>query len=102
MYQITQSKKQKRVTMKNRVNFAFILVLLVTLISGSASTVQAADPAGNAYIIVFKDTADPTSVAQGLAHAYGLQTGFIYEHALKGMSAILPAGRLIALQHDPR
>jgi subtilisin family serine protease len=37
-----------------------------------------------------------------LAAAYGLQPGFTYEHALKGMSAVVPAGRLAALQRDPR
>ncbi len=37
-----------------------------------------------------------------MAQAYGLQPGFTYQHALKGMSALVPAGRLNALQHDPR
>jgi subtilisin len=39
---------------------------------------------------------------RSVAQAYGLQTGFIYEHALKGMSAVVPAGRLAALEKDPR
>jgi subtilisin len=64
-------------------------------------SVQAAPP-GNSYIIVFKDMVDPASAAQGVANAYGLQPGFIYQHALKGMSALVPDGRLVALQHDPR
>ena len=53
-------------------------------------------------IIVFKDTVNPAVEAPGLAKVYELQTGFIYQHALKGMSAIVPAGRLEALKHDPR
>ena len=67
-----------------------------------ASYKQAGNPAAASYIIVFRDTADPTAAAQGLAQAYGLQPGFIYQHALKGMSALVPAGRLTGLQHDPR
>ena len=54
------------------------------------------------FIIVFKDTVNPVAEAHGVANAYGLQTGFIYQHALKGMSALVPAGRLNALQNDPR
>lgn len=54
------------------------------------------------YIIVFNETPNPTAEAHGLANAYGLQAGFIYQHALKGMSANIPAGRLEALKHDPR
>ena len=37
-----------------------------------------------------------------VARAYGLQPGFTYEHALRGMSALVPPGRLEALQRDPR
>ena len=51
---------------------------------------------------MFKDTVNPHAAAPEFAKAYGLQPGFIYEHALKGMSAVVPEGRLIALQHDPR
>jgi subtilisin family serine protease len=88
--------------MKSKFTFMVILVLLFTLFAGSASSVQAANPAGMPYIIVFKDTVNPAVAAPGVANAYGLQVGFVYQHALKGMSAVVPAGRLVALQHDPR
>ncbi len=77
----------------------FIAVLLSLAVPG---VVYAAPPSGDAYIIVFKDTVDPNGEAPGLAKAYGLQAGFIYSHALKGMSAVVPEGRLNALRHDPR
>lgn len=67
-----------------------------------AGPVQAVSQDAAPYIIVFKDSVNPTAEAPGLAKAYGLQTGFIYQYALKGMSAVVPAGRLTALQHDPR
>ena len=79
--------------------FMAIVLALGLLPLGS---VQAVNPDAASYIIVFKDSVNPTIEAPGLAKAYGLQTGFIYKHALKGMSAVVPAGRLIALQHDPR
>jgi hypothetical protein len=36
---------------------------------------------------------NPAAEAPRLAKAWGLQAGFIYEHALKGMSGLVPAGR---------
>ena len=78
-----------------------LFAILLSLATPGGS-VQAAKPAGAPYIIVFKEAVDPTAAAHGLARAYGLQAGFVYQHALKGMSALVPAGRLTALQHDPR
>jgi subtilisin family serine protease len=63
---------------------------------------QSDQAAGKPYVIVFKDSVDPNGEAPGLAKAYGLQAGFVYQHALKGMSAIVPEGRLNGLKHDPR
>ncbi len=91
--------------MNRKWNLFTIVVLLSALFGGtavSAVSAHAAHADTAPYIIVFKDTVDPSGAAQGLAKAYGLQSGFIYQHALKGMSASVPAGRLIALQHDPR
>jgi len=79
---------------------ALIAILLNLAAPGAAF---AADkPAAGRYIIVFKDTVDAGVQAPGLARSYGLQTGFIYTHALSGMSAVVPAGRLEALRRDPR
>ncbi len=77
---------------------AIFAILFGLIAPGFASAAPATAP----YIIVFKDSVNPAVEAPGLAKAYGLQTGFIYQHALKGMSAEVPAGRLMALQHDPR
>lgn len=66
------------------------------------SPALAAGPTSKPYIIVFKDSVDPNGIAPGLANAFGLQAGFIYQHALKGMSAFIPEGRLKALENDPR
>jgi hypothetical protein len=82
------------------------IMVIITFLLGLVSpgpVFAAANPVGSPYIIVFKNTvAEPTAAAQGVANAYGLQPGFIYQHALKGMSALVPDGRLVALQHDPR
>ncbi len=88
--------------MKTKCNSLIVLILMATLLVGAPGQVQAANPTSAPYLIVFKDTIDPNAEAPGLARAYGLQIGFIYQHALKGMSALVPEGRLNALQHDPR
>lgn len=55
------------------------------------------------YIIVLQD--DVTGVpeaASDMARAHGLSRGFLYQHSIRGFSATVPAGRLAALQRDPR
>src|SRR5512142_2718636 len=78
-----------------------IAAMLFSLATPGAAS-AAPNPTGAPYVIVFKATVNPASEAPGLARAHGLQAGFIYQHALKGMSALVPAGRLEALKHDPR
>lgn len=79
-----------------------VLVAFLLSLAAPAGAVQAANPEAKPYIIVFKDTVKAAAVAPALEQAYELEPGFIYEHALKGMSALVPEGRLNALQHDPR
>ena len=80
----------------------FLSLMLSLLLPLNLGQVQAAPPEGTSYIIVFKDGVDVKTAVPSVAKAYGLQTGYVYEYALKGMSAVVPAGRLVALQHDPR
>jgi subtilisin len=89
-------------TMKRLTRLSSLLTLLCVLAAAlGASPIQAAPP-GGAYIIVFHDSVDVPSTVPALVQAHGLQPGFTYQHALKGMSAVIPAGRLAALQNDPR
>jgi subtilisin family serine protease len=54
------------------------------------------------YIVVFKDdVADPRGRALGLARSNGFRPSFIYERALKGFAAQLPAPIAQALALDP-
>jgi subtilisin len=81
--------------------FSLLTLLFVLVASMGISPIQAAQ-AGESYIIVFKDSVDVPATVPALANAYGLQAGYTYQHALKGMSAVVPAGRLAALEKDPR
>jgi subtilisin family serine protease len=80
------------------------LFMILILLGGStfaASASQAAPNAGS-YIVVFRATGDIPSTVSAVAQAHGLRVGYMYEHALQGMSASVPAGRLAALERDPR
>jgi subtilisin len=88
--------------MKLNSHLTVILFLAVIVASSLAVSPSQASPQAKPYIIVFKDTVDVPASVPAVARAYGLQAGFVYEHALKGMSATVPEGRLAALQNDPR
>lgn len=82
---------------------ALMLGLMVAGLGPSAALpVAAAPPSGASYIVVFNDAVDVEVAVPEVAQAHGLRVGFVYRHALKGMSAVVPAGRLSALARDPR
>ncbi len=54
------------------------------------------------YVVVLRDGTDPLAVAREHANAHALSVAFVYEHALKGYSARIPAARLSKLKSDPR
>lgn len=88
--------------MKLKTHLSIILILGLLVVSTVAVIPTAAASGLKPYIIVFNETPDVPAAAQALANAHGLQAGFIYQHALKGMSAQVPEGRLAALEKDPR
>jgi subtilisin len=85
-----------------KVRYLLGLVLFLGLGMLGASRAAAAPSGSGAYVIVFQESVDVNSAVPDLARAYGLEAGFRYQHALKGMSAVVPAGRLAALERDPR
>jgi subtilisin len=87
--------------MKFKIHFSLFVVLVMLVGSFGISPIQAAADA-QSYIVVFKDGVSARSAVPAVAQANGLQVGYVYEHALQGMSASVPAGRLAALEKDPR
>jgi len=57
---------------------------------------------GQFIIVLRDDIPSAAAVANEMAKAHGLGLAHIYEHALKGFAATVPAGRLQALSRDPR
>lgn len=55
------------------------------------------------YIVVMKDSvADPETVANEHAKAYGLIIAHTYKNVIKGYSAVIPEARLKKIKEDPR
>jgi hypothetical protein len=76
-----------------------VLILLVLAVVPTAT----ADPAAPvSYVVVLERGTDPAAVAAEHAQQLGLDVGFVYRHALKGYSALVPASTLADLRADPR
>lgn len=74
-------------------------ISLAPLFKSSAGQNQVPDE----YIVVFKESVrDVPAVASEMARAHGLALGFVYQHAVKGYSATIPAARLAAVRSDAR
>ncbi len=71
---------------------------------GNAPPKTPTDKIPGRYIVVLEDSVrqDPGTAANDMSRRYGLRSGFIYRHALKGFSAVIPEARLAHVRSDPR
>jgi len=82
--------------MRRLLLFSALFVLAACFPSGASA-------APERYIVVLKDgVADSAAVARDQARRNGADVGFVYDHALKGYSAVIPSERLAALRADSR
>jgi subtilisin len=88
--------------MKVQHRLSFLLIFVLMAASAFAANPSQAAPPAQSYIVVFNESVNVQAAVPAIEQAYGLQAGFVYQHALKGMSAAVPAGRLAALEKDPR
>lgn len=78
------------------------LLGLLGLLFAMVPSVEAA-PVEERVIVVFKPEAGPAeAAAKGLAEAFGGQVGFVYQHALSGMTLTLPGDAVNGLPTIPR
>ncbi|MGH2750355.1 MAG: S8 family peptidase [Actinomycetota bacterium] len=78
-----------------------VLVALVALSSQVALAAPSAD-GEDKYIVVLKDSADSSAVADEHRSKYSARVDQVYKHALKGYAAIVPDSKLDALRADDR
>ncbi|MDP1624414.1 MAG: S8 family peptidase [bacterium] len=93
--------------MYKRISSLVLAVVLLLSMSGVASaaanSVSAAGVLPGQYIVVFNDAvANPGAAASDMARQHGLGLSHVYEYAIKGYAATIPAARLNAVKSDPR
>ncbi|NOX08499.1 MAG: S8 family peptidase [Gammaproteobacteria bacterium] len=103
------------------VNFALMLTFFIGYVSfsiaGNGAAAERLPASAATHIILFRDAEvdrfrgrnralsrrrQVETFAEDVETAHGLTKHFIYSHALNGMAANIPPGRLRALQRDPR
>jgi subtilisin family serine protease len=79
-----------------------LTIVLTLLVLALVPAAAAGSAPGQGYIVVLKSGANPSAVAAEHTQRFGLQVGFVYSHALKGYSALVPAGALDSVRADAR
>lgn len=81
---------------------ALALLAALLLVSALAPVATASRAAGS-YIVVFEDSVtDPRLVAREHANAQNAKLGYVYQHALKGYSAMMSEAAAARVSRDPR
>lgn len=80
------------------------LAAIALVVAGSATPVGAVSSGSGAsrYIVVLEEDANPDEAAREHAQIHGARIGFVYRHALKGYSAVIPDARVAAVRADDR
>lgn len=92
--------------LKTNTTFIFIIVALQLLCSAMTNaappeTTPGKKAAHQRYIVVFKPGTDSKKKSDELTKSHGLGLHHRYSHALNGMAATIPKGKLEALKNDP-
>jgi len=91
--------------MKKPVLLLMVMAVALLVACGAAlAQVQLPEwPGPERYIVVLNnDVSDPGQVANAIARRHGLWVGFVYSHALKGFSAVIPNEHVAAVRADER
>jgi aqualysin 1 len=84
----------------------FIVMVGAVLVACGAALAQAhspEEPVPERYIVVLNNgVSDPGQVASAMARRHGLGIGFVYSHALKGFSAVIPNEHVAEVRADER
>lgn len=83
---------------------AVILMFVFSVFSPATQPAAAAngDIVPDHYIVQLDSKSKASDVANNLASQYSMKVGHVYNHAINGFSAYIPANRLNALKNDPR
>jgi subtilisin family serine protease len=77
-------------------------IALALLVLASIPAAAAGSATSQGYVVVLKSGTSPHAVAAEHAQRLGVSVGFVYQHALNGYSAAVPAAALDDLRADAR
>lgn len=79
------------------------MIIFLGLLLHYVPSVTAAPPARAGYIVVLHENDNsPAAAAREIAGKVGGDVGFVYQHALKGFSIMVPPHAVDGLRHNPR
>ena len=81
---------------------AALLATMALILALVPSTVSAAPPQRDTWIVQLSDGVNPAAAAPGLAKEHGGSVGYVYRHALNGFSFRGSAAAAAALTHNPK
>ena len=81
---------------------ALLLLMLVGTSLAAPPLRNTADAPHATHIIVYRPDVDAPGASADLARKNGLEIDAVYRYALNGAAAVVPPGRLRALERDPR
>lgn len=91
---------------KRMSSLVLAMILLLTMTGAAGAVVNPNSAAGaipGQYIVVFNEAvANPAAAASDMARLHGLGLTHVYEFALNGFAAAIPAARLDAVKADSR
>ena len=79
-----------------------LLATMALILALVPSTVSAAPPQRDTWIVQLRDGVNPAAAAPGLAKEHGGSVGYVYRHALNGFSFRGSAAAAAALTHNPK
>lgn len=81
----------------------FSIITVAVVASAFSLVTGPAGASSGRYVVVLKDSVSSSkAVASEHARDHRAEIGFVYAHALKGYSAVIPESRLAAIRRDSR
>jgi aqualysin 1 len=94
---------KKGLTIRKPVLLIMVMAVAVLVACAAVLSQPLEGPGPERYIVVLNNgVSDPGQVANAMARRHGLGVGFVYSHALKGFSAVIPNEHVGTMRADER
>ena len=99
----SSANPKKGLTIRKPVLLIMVMAVAVLVACAAVLSQPLEGPGPERYIVVLNNgVSDPGQVANAMARRHGLGVGFVYSHALKGFSAVIPNEHVGTMRADER